>query len=131
MSVLKADTNGTYQPTMFKARIDGCLLMGKKSKNPMLQIIYDQVRKFGRVPLNCPIKKVYLKVQLDFRTAGNHLTLLFQGFYFVKNFKFDPMNSFPGIKITDKYLVILKIDHVINSKTIFISLFNVHYELKF
>jgi hypothetical protein len=55
------DKNGNYFQTPVKFKIDACAVLGvgKVIQNPLFKMIYSMVRKFGRIPLVCPVKKVF------------------------------------------------------------------------
>jgi hypothetical protein len=52
--------NGMYSPTSFKFKVDVCKVMGSNmiGQNPFIQALFGMLKKTGKLPASCPLKKV-------------------------------------------------------------------------
>jgi Protein of unknown function (DUF1091) len=48
---------GTYVPTFFAVDVNFCDFLKKKNSFPVMGQIFDHIRKYGKLPDRCPIKK--------------------------------------------------------------------------
>jgi hypothetical protein len=56
---LKHLASGVYVKSFIKIDVEACNFFKAPSSNPLAKIIYEHVRKFGKIPTRCPIKKVF------------------------------------------------------------------------
>jgi hypothetical protein len=55
---LKHFEKGVYIKSFMNVEIEACNFLKTTSSNPLAMNIYEHVRKFGKIPTRCPIKKV-------------------------------------------------------------------------
>jgi Protein of unknown function (DUF1091) len=55
---LRHYANGDYVKSFLSSEADACAYFKMSSGNPLARSLYEDFRKFGRIPIKCPIKKV-------------------------------------------------------------------------
>jgi Protein of unknown function (DUF1091) len=99
--------NGDYVKSFLNTEVEACLNLKLSSGNPLIRNLYEDFRKFGRIPIKCPIKKVRIGTQV----AGFFMGFTFQGLYFMKNYIL-PTKFFPVILPSDKF----RFDFIVRTK---------------
>jgi Protein of unknown function (DUF1091) len=62
--LLKLNENGQYEQYLLNLTFDLCRFLKATSRTPIVKRLYEDVRKFGRLPIVCPIKKVMFELSL-------------------------------------------------------------------
>jgi Protein of unknown function (DUF1091) len=90
---------GDYVKSFLSNEAEACYFLRMSKGNPLVRSLYEDFRRFGKIPLRCPVKKVMANVSLE---LADFAISIFQSLYYLKDYPI-PTKLFPVILPSDKF----------------------------